>query len=66
MPSVRPGVVVRAIVLLGTVALMGGCVFVPVGLPVVAEPAIIVPAPRPVYRVHPGYYGGYWRGPGRY
>jgi hypothetical protein len=75
MPSFRPGAVLRALAMLGAVALTSGCVLVPVGPPVVAEPAIVVPAPvvvapRPVYRVHPGYYGhygrGYWRGPGRY
>jgi hypothetical protein len=70
MPSFRPGLVVRALEMLGAAALMGGCVFVPVGPPVVAEPAVVVPAPvivapGPPYRVHRGYYGGYWRG-GRY
>ena len=71
MPSVRPGIVLRAIVLLGTVALTSGCVLVPAGPALVAEPAIVVPgvivAPRPpVPRFHRGYYGGYWRGHGRY
>jgi hypothetical protein len=67
MPSFRPGTALRAIVLLGTVALTSGCVLVPAGPPVVAEPALVVPppvvvAPRPVYRFHRGFYGGYWRG----
>lgn len=73
MPSFQPGAVLRALALLGTVTLMGGCVFVPVGPPVVAEPAVVVPgpvivAPRPpVYRFHRGHYGGgYWRGYGRH
>ena len=63
----------RAIVLLAAVTLMGGCVLVPAGPPVVAEPALVVPgpvivAPRPpVYRFHRGYYGGRsWRGYGRH
>jgi hypothetical protein len=69
MSRFRPGGVVRALVMLGAVALMGGCVFVPVGPPIAAEPAVVVPgpvivAPRPpVYRFHRGYYGG---GYGRY
>jgi hypothetical protein len=61
----------RAIVLLAAVTLMGGCVLVPAGPPVIAEPALVVPgpvivAPRPpVYRFHRGYYGGRsWRGYG--
>jgi hypothetical protein len=70
MPSFRPGVVLRAIVLLGAVALTSGCLLVPVGPPVVAEPAVVVPAPvivapRPAYRFHRGYHGGYWHGHGR-
>ena len=65
MPSFRPAVVL-AIAMLGTVVLTGGCVLVPAGPPVFAEPAVVVPAPvivapRP-YRVYRGYYGGYWRG----
>jgi hypothetical protein len=73
MPRFRPGAVLPAVALLGAVAFMSGCVFVPVGPPVVAEPAIVVPAPvivaprPPVYRFHRGYYGGgYGRGYGRY
>jgi hypothetical protein len=58
---------IRAILLLAVVALTSGCVLVPVGPPVVAEPAVVVPgpvivAPRPpVYRFHRGYYGGRYR-----
>ena len=63
----RPGAVLRAIVLLGAVALTSGCVFVPVGPPIAAGPAVAVPgpvivAPRPAYRFHRGHYGGHWRG----
>jgi hypothetical protein len=64
--------VLRAILLLAVVALTSGCVLVPAGPPVVAEPAVVVPAPvivaprPPVYRFHRGYYGGYWRGHGRW
>jgi hypothetical protein len=61
----------RALLLLGAVTILSGCVLVPAGPPVAAEPAIVVPAPgvivapRPVYRYHRGYYGG-WRGHGRH
>lgn len=73
MPSFRPAAVLRAIVMLGAVALTSGCLLVPVGPPVVAEPAIVVPSPvivaprPPAHRFHRGYYGGgYWRGHGRH
>jgi hypothetical protein len=55
------------------VALMSGCILVPVGPPVVAEPAVVVPGPvivAPGHRRqggHHGYYhGGYRGGYGRY
>ena len=63
---------IRALLLAGVVALTSGCVFVPLGPPVVAEPAVVVPAPVIVapghagYRGYRGYYGGYRRGYGRY
>lgn len=71
MPSFRPGGMIRALTLVGAMALLGGCVFVPVGPPVVAEPAVVVPgpviiAPGRAYHGHRGYYGGYRRGYGRH
>ena len=75
MASFRPGVVLRALLLLGAVGLTSGCLLVPAGPPFIAEPAVVVPAPvivaprPPAYRYHRGYYGGghshrhgrYWR-----
>ena len=74
MPSFRPGAVLRALVLLGTVALTSGCLLVPAGPPVVAEPAVVVPGPvivaprRPFYHFHSGHYGGHghWHRHGRH
>jgi hypothetical protein len=59
----------RAIMLLAVMTLTSGCLLVPAGPPVVAEPAVVVPAPviiapRPGYRVYRGYHGGYWHGHG--
>jgi hypothetical protein len=70
----RPSGLIAALLLAGTVVLTSGCVFVPVGRPVVAEPvvpAVVVPAPvvvapgPPVYGGYRGYYG-YRRSYGRY
>ena len=67
----RSSGIVAALLVAGTLVLTSGCVFVPVGPPVLAEPAVVVPAPvivapgPPVYRGYRGYWGGYRRGYGR-
>jgi hypothetical protein len=67
-----PNALIAALLLAGTVVLTSGCVFVPVGRPVHAEPAVVVPLPVIVAPGHPvrgGYRGhghGYRRGYGRY
>jgi hypothetical protein len=53
---------IAKLLLVAALALLSGCVLVPVGPPVFAEPAVVVPAPvvvAPGYRAYRGYYGGY-------
>jgi hypothetical protein len=63
----RPGGVVAALLLVAGALVSAGCVLVPVGRPVAAAPAVVVPAPpvvvapAPAYRVHRGYWRGYGR-----
>ena len=64
----RPGRVVAALLVAASTVVSAGCVLVPVGRPVAAAPAVVVPAPPvvvapapPHYRVHRGYWYGYGR-----